>query len=290
MNMNNFKIPFAYTESGDVIDLSTAEKKTTYFCQCGSEVRVRGGEIIPNHFYHFDNGKKCSLESAIHKAYKDVFYSLKKIKLPYTINGKSVLEFDRVELEKKIDTFIPDAIGYIGEDKYLIEFAKSSYIGKRKEDAIKKANLFCLEIDIIKNVRTLNDIRNHLENESNYKHVIHIPEYKELTEVKEKFLKLSRKFDRKIKEAENKEIELSNENLRLRDEVENLRDQLSLAQNKIRLKYRCLCKNGSHMFTGTMKDGNKINAFVNEDSLNIVLETPEYSRQKEFNKVFNTHS
>ena len=130
--MKTFKVPFAYNEKGELIDTKQAKKKVDYKCNCVETVRLRGGEVIKNHFYHSE-GVQCSLESSIHKAYKQVFSEVKEIMLPYPINGSSRLVFDRVEIERKIGSFIPDAIGYIGEKQYLIEFAKTSFIGERKK-------------------------------------------------------------------------------------------------------------------------------------------------------------
>jgi len=158
--MKDFKTPFAYDIDGELVDYKSASKLVDYTCACGSIVRLRGGDVMRNHFYHTNNSL-CSSESALHKAYKEVFLELKKIKLPYPINGKDVMEFERVELERKIDEYIPDAIGYINGEQYLIEFAKTSYINDSKERKIRKSNLFCLEIDIIKTIESIEDIKDH---------------------------------------------------------------------------------------------------------------------------------
>tara|TARA_R100000655_G_scaffold97577_2_gene140584 strand:+ start:1111 stop:1818 length:708 start_codon:yes stop_codon:yes gene_type:complete len=183
-----FKIPFAYDQDQNVVDVLSAERGKTYKCSCGSDVKLRGGHIVSDHFYHITESK-CSLESAIHKAYKSVFQKNKKIRLPFEINGSKYIEFDRVELEKKIDDYIPDAIGYVDDTMYLIEFAKTSYIGERKKKKIKKTNVLCIEVSIIKTVKSIHEIEKHITTDNFYKKLIHIPEYHEAKDLREKFKK-----------------------------------------------------------------------------------------------------
>ena len=255
--IKTYKIPFAFDKDNNVVDIHNAVKGIIYYCNCGAEVKLRGGEIKSDHFYHITESQ-CSLESSIHKAYKSVFYSLKKIKLPYLINDTDLLIFDRVELEKQIDDYIPDAIGYIGDKKYLIEFAKTSYIGERKEQKTKKSNLFCIEIDIIKTVQSLAEIEYHLVNDTGYKDIIHVPEYKEMQELRSKFTTGYRKL-----QEENKE----NKRLlqRLTIERDNLQDELK----DLCLFYITDCKNGAKLYKKDLGNGKDIVGFQKNKVLNI---------------------
>ena len=184
----NLLIPFAYNSKGEIIDTNSAVKGTSYLCGCGAEVRLRAGVIYQPHFYHL-NGNQCS-ESSIHKAYKSVFQRIKAIKLPQPINGNKMLHFHKVELEKKINDFIPDAIGYDESGvMHLIEFAKTSYIKERKLNKIKKANVFCLEVSIIETHRTIKEIEDHLLNKEYYKKIVnclHLPSLQETLKREEK--------------------------------------------------------------------------------------------------------
>lgn len=266
-----FKIPFAFDDNNNVVDIESAEKGVIYKCNCGSDVKLRGGEIVSDHFYHI-NESNCSLESAIHKAYKSVFQRVKKVKLPpYTINGDAeILIFDKVELEKKIDDYIPDAIGYIGEKRYLIEFAKSSYIGERKEKKIKKSNLFCLEIDIIKTINSISEIEKHLIVEEYYKHIIHNPEPKEMKELREKFkqeyIKLKIEHISEIKLLQDKIYDL-------KDKVYDLEKELEIF-NEIKedcgLFYKTDCRNGAKMYKRKLDGFNQeIVAFQKNGVINV---------------------
>ena len=250
MAMKTFKIPFAFKD-GELFDYNTAVKKVDYTCQCGEVVRIRGGEIMSNHFYHI-NETECCNESIIHKAYKSVFLNEKKILLPYDYNKTSLIEFDRVELEKKINDFVPDAIGYIGDKKYLIEFAKTSFIGERKLKKIKDANLFCIEVSILKGATTISEIKEHLVKESYYKEIVHAPEYGELKYLKEKvkigFNNLRRKHKAELMTLEDK----------YNTDITELRLWSDLVQTihkgGIRFEYKSDCKNGAKFYVSSLND------------------------------------
>lgn len=262
--MKTFKIPFAFDKEGKLFDVKSAKKGVVYYCNCGADVKLRGGDIMSDHFYHVSESE-CSLESSIHKAYKSVFSCIKTIKLPYDINGLNTLTFDKIELEKQIDDYIPDAIGYIGEDKYLIEFAKTSYIGDRKKEKIVKSNLFCIEVSIIKTVACTDDIENHLKNEKYYKDVIHIPEYQEMKELREKFkseyLKLKAKHRDEIKEVYDKLHEKYHE-------LEDLKEKEYLFKD-FGLFYKADCKNGAKMYKHDLGNGKSITGFLKNNVFSI---------------------
>ena len=255
--MKTFKVPFAFDNDGNVIDINTAEKQKIYYCSCGSEVKLRGGEIYQNHFYHITE-KECSLESSIHKAYKSVFSEIKTLKLPFEVNGSKVLNFDSVILEKQIDDFIPDAIGIIGDKKHLIEFAKTSYISDRKENKIKKSNLFCIEIDIIKTVTNIEQIKEHLLNEDYYKHIVHIPEYEEMTLLKESYAREYYKLRDKLREAEY--------NLAQYQKIDK-----SISKNDFTLFFKCDCKNGAKMYAGELDNGVEVVGFQHKGLFNLKI-------------------
>jgi hypothetical protein len=260
--MKTFKVPFAFDNDGNVIDIDTAEKQKIYYCSCGSEVKLRGGEIYQNHFYHITE-KECSLESSIHKAYKSVFSEIKTLKLPFEVNGSNVLNFDSVILEKQIDDFIPDAIGIIGDKKHLIEFAKTSYIGERKENKIKKSNLFCIEIDIIKTVTTIEEIKEHLLSEDYYKHIVHIPEYEEMKALKENYKYEYLKLKHKLDEAEYKLAQ-----------YQNTKDNIK--HNDFSLFFKCDCKNGAKMYVGELDNGIEVIGFQHKGLFNLKIKNNEF--------------
>lgn len=263
-NLKTFKIPFAFDKEGKLFDVQTAKKGVVYYCNCGAELKIRGGDIMSDHFYHTSESI-CSLESSIHKAYKSLLSSIKSIKLPYLINGVNILKFDRVVLEKQIDDFIPDAIGYIGDNQYLIEFAKTSYIGERKKEKIKKSNLFCIEISILKTVSSMSEIEDHLLNKKYYKHLIHIPEYQEMKLLREKF----KSEYLKLKDKHRNEIKELYDNLNEKHHQLDILKEKEYLFNDFALFYIRDCINGAKMYQKNLGNGQSITGFQKNNTINI---------------------
>jgi len=265
----DFKIPFAFNSEGNLIEIEDALKGEIYYCNCGSEVKLRGGSIVSNHFYHLTDSQ-CSLESFIHKSYKSVFAESKKIKLPYIVNGTNELVFERVELEKKINDYIADAVGYIDNQQYVIEFAKTSFIKETKKKKIEDSNLFCIEIKIDKRIESVSDIKYHLEEDISSKQIIYIPEYDEMKKLREKFINAYREL-----QAENERLNLLNMELIAKTDI------LNSLKNGCRLYFKAQCKNGAFLFkndinnySGTIigfYDGKKIDIKL-ELNTNVVFE------------------
>lgn len=265
----NFKIPFAFNESGEIIDINNAQKGVDYKCNCGGDLRVRGGEKIRNHFYHSGDEVPCSLESFVHKAYKQEFLKLKSLSLPFQVNGIDILNFDKIELEKKLHDFIPDAIGYIDGQMYLVEFACTSFIKQSKLKKIQRANVFCIEIIINKNVCSLEEIRSHLISENKYKDIVHIPEYYEMAELRSKYAKEYNLLKTKYKESLNKVKELE-------CKIEDILTSYEPLE-KIVLYRRDDCKNGSLMFSDkTLYGKANVVGFVNENNLTVKFNSKDY--------------
>lgn len=234
--MKTNKVPFAYDEKGDIYDFKNAVKDKDYYCQCGEIVKIRGGEKISNHFYHTKETECCN-ESIIHKAYKQVFLNEKKIMLPELFRNNYLLIFDSVILEKQIGNYRPDAIGYIDGDEYLIEFAKTSFIGDRKLDKIRNSNLFCIEITIDTSLNTIDEIKEHIINKKSWKDIIHIPGDKKFSEFKEKlsveFIEKIRKIDAEYKEIYKVEINSLKEKIKfLESKISEVREKPVITEDK----------------------------------------------------------
>lgn len=243
----DFKVPFAWDENDQLVWVDEADKSIQYKCNCGSDVKLRGGEKVSRHFYHLTESK-CSLESSIHKAYKSVFQECKKIKLPHKVSGKSELIFDSVVLEKKIGGFIADAIGYINNNPVVIEFAKTSFIGERKLQKIRKANLFCIEVTIDKSITSKQDIIQRIASDYYNKEVIHMPEYEVIRKIK-------KEYNEKINELKDN---FTHENLRLKAKINQLESKIKDADfNYDDNKWRSRIPDTRLYFKGYTKNGNK---------------------------------
>lgn len=181
-NIMKNKIPFALDDEY-LIDVTKANKKQDYTCpDCNAIVRKRGGYKIKDHFYHY-SPSDCTGESVIHKAYKAALSQCKKISYRDFSGDLVLLEFDKVELEKRYNngSMIIDAVGYKDNDQYFIEFANTHFVDSHKKKKLKEANIFCLEVSISKyEINSYQDIYNHLYEESIDKKVLHNPKTESL--------------------------------------------------------------------------------------------------------------
>lgn len=167
----DFKVPFAYNEDGEVIDPTMATKGVDYKCQCGSPVRLRGGEKTRSHFYHISDSKCNEGETIIHKAYKQVFAEVRSLK-----THEGLFQYHDIDIEKRINDgkhfIVADAVGYIGDTAHLIEFAKTSKIGVQKLERLRRINLMTIEILIDTSTRSLEQIRDHLVHQLQHKQIV----------------------------------------------------------------------------------------------------------------------
>lgn len=163
-------VPFAYDENGKVFGPDTAEKGKDYRCQCGSAVRLRGGDKVRDHFYHIEDTRCSGGETIIHKAYKQVFAEVRALRTKYGLH-----QYHDIDIEKRINAvnghIIADAIGYIDDTAHIIEFGKTSLIKDKKLKVLKEINLTTIEILIDKHVKTIDDIRSHLVDQHERKHI-----------------------------------------------------------------------------------------------------------------------
>lgn len=163
-------VPFAYDEEGKIYGPDTAEKGKDYKCQCGSTVRLRGGQKVRDHFYHIEDTLCSGGETIIHKAYKQVFFEVRALRTKYGLH-----QYHDIDIEKRINAvnghIIADAIGYIDDTAHIIEFGKSSLIDDKKLKRLKEINLTTIEILIDNRVKTIEDIRAHLVDQHERKHI-----------------------------------------------------------------------------------------------------------------------
>ena len=230
------KIPFALDDEC-LIDVTKANKKQDYLCpDCNAIVRKRGGHKVKDHFYHY-SPSDCTGESVIHKAYKTAFSQCKKISYRDISGDVVLLEFDKVELEKRYNngSMIIDAVGYKDNDQYFIEFANTHFVDSHKMKKLKEANIFCLEISISKyEINTYQDIYNHLYQESIDKKVLHNPKTESLKNQYEELNKMYKtcidrnknlieqygKLHQRLKNCCKSYTELSNESKRIKDKLD----------------------------------------------------------------------
>lgn len=166
----NFYHPLTYgLKDGELISVKNVKNGLACECvcpNCGAKLIARNNcRDKMDHFAHYKS-IECvgAVETAIHLLAKQIFLKEKAIVTPdfyyYSdtlkfgdlIYKSRIIQFDRVELEKRENIthshFVPDAIGYIGENKIFIEFAVTHFIDESKAEKIKNSGVPCVEINL----------------------------------------------------------------------------------------------------------------------------------------------
>lgn len=177
---SNIKLEFGLRD-GKIIDIDDIlENERGLKCKCicplcNKPLQAKLGHgKRQKHFAH--NNANCNSKAAkqttIHILAKEILETNKKIMLPkYTIFDDSnyghlsddaqyeirqistvipeqLFCFDKVYLEKKLDSIIPDVILEKGGKQLIVEIAVTHFVDEKKEDKIKKMNISALEINL----------------------------------------------------------------------------------------------------------------------------------------------
>lgn len=177
----DIKLPFGI-RNNKLIHISQINEnerglKCNCYCpQCGQRLTAKLGQHNRHHFSHSNENCKNALETSLHLFAKDVLNKYKKIRLPefsiinsvyYTkiedfnksitdldelkkikIVKESIIEFERIEYEKRLDSIIPDIIAYFRGVPLLIEIAVTHFIDSEKNEKIKKLGISAIEINL----------------------------------------------------------------------------------------------------------------------------------------------
>jgi len=124
---------------------------------------AKQGKVKDWHFAHVSKidckYSNNPAETNLHILAKEVIKKHKSIYIPSvyykTAKGddveilkRGVIEFDKIELEKRVDKFTPDIIAYKGSEKVWIEIAVTHFTEKNKIDYCKNNDITLIEIDI----------------------------------------------------------------------------------------------------------------------------------------------
>jgi len=125
---------------------------------CGEPVLSKQGKVNDWHFAHVSK-IDCKYsnnpgETDLHILAKEVFKEHKTLSMDRVyfegklVTKSSVVKFDKIELEKRVDNFIPDIIAYKGSSCVWIEIAVTHFTDRKKIDYCKKNNITLIEIDL----------------------------------------------------------------------------------------------------------------------------------------------
>jgi hypothetical protein len=156
---------YAINKNNETINIKDASngKSCNCVCKCcGEPVLAKQGKIKDWHFAHISK-IECKYsnnpgETDLHILAKEVFKKNKSIYVPsvyYDPYGADIevfkgskIDFDKVELEKRVDKFTPDIIAHKGNEQIWIEIAVTHFTEKNKIDYCRENNITLIEIDL----------------------------------------------------------------------------------------------------------------------------------------------
>lgn len=122
---------------------------------CGCPLIAKNGGTVAHHYAHdpeFYKADECNWqpETELHLMAKMVIAADKNLRIPIgTIDPKfKEIDFESVELEKRLDSRIPDITAYANGERILIEIAVTHKCDSTKISEMKRANNNCVEIDL----------------------------------------------------------------------------------------------------------------------------------------------
>lgn len=189
MSTNDVTMTFAECKTtGELVDIGDVKNGIACNCIClccGSDLIAKKGFVLVHHFAHF-NSESClqATETAAHRIAKEVIceYGLRFPIINYNhelaanideleeINGTHIF-FDSVQVEKKVDDFIPDIIGIFKGRKFLIEIAVTHFVDKEKLKKLQTTKIPTIEIDLSSAARlsSKNDVIEAIKNIDSYR-------------------------------------------------------------------------------------------------------------------------
>ena len=162
-------LPFGLKDGG-LTHISAVPSGLACECSCpacGDRLVAKKGVATQHHFAH-QGGTDCaqSLETALHLAAKDLLERRMQITLPKVevkfdggapdiqLRAATTYAIDRVILEKRIDSIIPDVLAFIGGAPLIVEVRVTHAVGAEKQARIAALGMSAIEIDLSEAPRT----------------------------------------------------------------------------------------------------------------------------------------
>ncbi len=210
----------------DLAHISEVQRGLACHCvcpYCKKDLIARKGNKKAHHFAHYEVAD-CGYgpQTVLHKQAKEILERRKTFQIPiFNVKYKDIIEpvvakemvikFDNIESEKRQEKIIPDIIGVLKGHKIFIEIFVTHKVNDEKKSYIRSENASCIEIDLSKENRNIE--QKFLEEKIIYntknKKWIHHSKYKKAREMaKSKWNKKQKKQDEKerIIKAKAKEI------------------------------------------------------------------------------------
>lgn len=175
MHTSNNKIPFGLM-NGVLMGISEVQSGLACGCVCPAcqrKLQANKGQKISHYFSHDpskdSNVCESAFETSIHLMAKQILSEEGVALFPELLvketqpdkNGdsheesevvtkKTLMKFNQVELERRLDNIRPDIIAYQGSTAYLIEIAVTHFCDSEKVQRIRKKNIYAIELDLSK--------------------------------------------------------------------------------------------------------------------------------------------
>lgn len=167
MLTNQQKLIFALNNDEEIVSIDNVESGLSCNCicpACGEPLVAKKGKNMMHHFAHY-SGHSCEYghETSLHLTAKDILSKADKMivpdlylkipesdKPPQLIFKSKEIKVDKVELEKKEGSIVPDIVVYSGKNKLFIEIFVTHKIDGEKLIRIKEENVSTIEIDLSK--------------------------------------------------------------------------------------------------------------------------------------------
>lgn len=170
MNHETVLQTFALNNQGVTVHVNDVARGAACDCicpACGAPVIARQGDVRGWHFAH-QAGADCpgAVESALHKAAKEVVRRARGIELPPLMvsrthrraDGQEAtaearrdfgwVDFDEVQLEAPIGSIRPDVVGYCREQPWIVEIRVSHAVDAEKIAMIRRFEIAAIEVQL----------------------------------------------------------------------------------------------------------------------------------------------
>lgn len=163
---NQLNLLYALRDNS-IVSISDVESGLKCGCvcpACGEHLVAKKGKIMMHHFAHY-SGENCAYgyESSLHLAAKDIISKAHKMTIPpiyvnfpnshkkdELINEAEMIKVEKVELEKRYGSVIPDIVVYTDETVFFVEIFVTHRIDDEKLEKLHKARISTIEIDLSK--------------------------------------------------------------------------------------------------------------------------------------------
>lgn len=165
--MSDSHLPFGLRD-GHLLSIEEVPRGLACACRCpacGGQLVAKKGARHAHHFAHYRGGACANaLETCLHLKAKEIFGRVRKIAVPPVflhrqktpVFDAQLLRFERVRLEQRLGSVVPDIILESGpKRRLLVEIAVTHHSGPAKARRLKQEGLSAIEVNALAIYRQL---------------------------------------------------------------------------------------------------------------------------------------